>query len=208
LATIWEEKIYNIINKLINDIYELCNNNKEELKNFNIEGYELIFNEHSEQIKNQKERFIDYYYYSRYSSIDIEHKAYDLQNIIANDRVIMDDLKKYIDKLRDICNKSQPENSNIPIPNQKLFRMKPLPSRQQLPRSQLLEQLSEQPSRQQSAEGGENKKNKSNKYKSTKIKTTFYIKNKLYSRTIYINSKNIKYIKLNNKYVLLSKYKK
>jgi hypothetical protein len=44
-----------------------------------------------------------------------------------------------------------------------------------------------------------------NKYKKTNNKVEFTYKNRIYVRNIYLNSKNKKYIKLNNEYILLSK---
>lgn len=44
------------------------------------------------------------------------------------------------------------------------------------------------------------------KYTSTKTKVKVHIKNKLVSKTIYTNSRKHKYIKLNNSFVLLSKF--
>lgn len=44
------------------------------------------------------------------------------------------------------------------------------------------------------------------KYTSTKTKVKIFIKNKLFSKTIYTNSRKHKYIKVNNKFVLLSKF--
>jgi hypothetical protein len=45
-------------------------------------------------------------------------------------------------------------------------------------------------------------------YKKTNNKVEFTYKNKKYSRVIYINAKNKKYVRLNNEYLLLSKLQK
>lgn len=45
-------------------------------------------------------------------------------------------------------------------------------------------------------------------YKSTHKKIKIYVNKKIIERTVYKNSKNIEYVKINKKYVLLSKCKK